>query len=584
MWTLFFALGCGSGSETAKPDHVKPDLLDSETGDPDVGQPDDTGETDDTGDLVEPEHVSVSMTRAEVLCEEPEQREARGPMFLHEPTGDWRDQNGEENLWTLFGGAGLAVADFNSDGHLDIFLPNADGDQLYMGQADGRYEDESSTRLPTESDTGVGATAVDADGDGDLDIFVAVYLAPNRLLMNDGTGVFTDSGADWLQGQTRLSNGSAWADIDGDGDLDAFVANYGSWDESWLITEPTAPTTASQDTLWLNDGPAGFSNADGHLGSMASAGAFSFAGGFWDLDDDGDLDLLAVNDYRFEYDWAEPVRLLINEGGHFLDADPSVGLDLEVEGMGLSVGEINGDGELDVVVQAWATHLMLSDGTGRYVESAASRGITADDHQEVGWGAALADMNNNGRLDLAVAYGLLPPDEVSMGPMPEIVIGTHLNMNRVRQPNAFYLQGEDGQFTAAHEAWGLDHDGISRGIMAVDLNSDGFLDLIYRDLWGPTRIHLSRCDDSAWFSISLSQEGANPFAVGAKVSVTTDDSVQTRSIEAGSTGLSSGGPPVAHLGLGSADTADSIEIRWPDGAISRIEDVPSRAQLAITRD
>ena len=254
-----------------------------------------------------------------------------------------------------------------------------------------------------------------------------------------------------------------------------------------------------------------------------------------------------------------------------------------MEGIGLTVGELNGDGDPDVVVQAWATHLMLSDGTGRYVESAASRGITADDHQEVGWGAALADMNYNGRLDLAVAYGLLPPDEVSMGPMPEIVIGTHLNMNRVRQPNAFYLQGEDGQFEAAHEEWGLDHDGISRGMMAVDLNQDGFMDLIYRDLWGPTRIHLGRCDESAWLAISLRQAGSNPFAIGAKVSASVGDTVQTRTIEAGSTGLSSGGPPEAHIGLSEADVVN-LEVRWPDGAISVISDVQTRARVTITRD
>jgi len=582
MWTVLIALGC-SGNESAKPDHVPANIVESDTGSPDSDPPDDSGTADDSGEPIAPVVVDATATRVAVVCEQPEQRETRGPMFLHNPTGDWRDQNGAENLWSLYGGAGMAVADFDDDGHLDIFLPNADADQLFMGLEGGGYADETSSRLPAETDTGVGATAVDVDGDGDLDIFVAVYLAPNRLLINDGAGVFSTSEADWLQGQTRLSNGSAWSDIDGDGDLDVFVANYGSWDESWLSTAPTAPTSVQQDTLWLNEGTGDFINADERLGSMNVAGAFAFAGGFWDIDDDGDQDLLAVNDFRYEYAWAEPVRLLINEGGHFVDADPSVGLDLEVEGMGLTVGEINGDGDLDVVIQAWATHLMLSDGTGRYVESAASRGITADDHQEVGWGAALADMNNNGRLDLAVSYGLLPPDEVSMGPMPEIVIGTHLNMNRVRQPNAFYLQGDDGQFDAAQEEWGLDHDGISRGLMAVDLNRDGFMDMIYRDLWGPTRIHLSRCDDSAWLTITLRQDGSNPFAVGSKIMVTTGDTVQTRNIEAGSTGLSSGGPPVAHVGLGESASVDQIEIKWPDGAVSRLESVQTKAHIQVDR-
>ena len=79
----------------------------------------------------------------------------------------------------MYGGAGLAIADFDSNGWYDIFLPNADGDQLYMGRSGVIFEDQSAARLPPESDVGVGATPVDADGDGDLDLFVAVALGPN---------------------------------------------------------------------------------------------------------------------------------------------------------------------------------------------------------------------------------------------------------------------------------------------------------------------------------------------------------------------------------------------------------------------
>ena len=584
---LLMAIACSSVKESRDTTVTdSPSVPAGETGTPEEDPPPvDTGlPTNDTGDPEPPVEVPVSAVSEPVTCDNPALRESAGPMRLHTPFGDWRNQNGEANLWSLYGGAGMAIADFDGNGWYDIFMPNADGDQLYMGWPGLSFEDESSGRLPAESDVGVGATPVDADGDGDLDIFVAVALSANRLLINDGTGHFSQADGEWLAQQGRLSHGSSWGDIDGDGDLDVFVANYSNWSEDWLAVPPVAPTEMYADSLWINDGLMQFSNADEWLGGMDPAGAFTFASGFWDLDDDGDLDLMAVNDYRFEYPWAEPVRYLENTGYGFSDADPRVGLDLEVEGMGLAVGELNGDDALDVVVQAWTTHMMLSDGSGGFYEAAASRGVTATSQQQVGWGVLLADLTNDGRLDMPVAYGLLPPDEVSMGPMPEFVIGDMLNMNRVHQPNALYVQGEDGQFSDVGPDWGLDHDGISRGLLTVDLNHDGFLDLIERDLWGPTRIHISRCDDSAWIAIKLRQEGLNPYAVGAKVRVVNGEIRHTRVIEAGSSSLSSGGPPEVHFGLGAMDTVERIEVQWPDGATSRLDDVATRARMTVTRD
>ena len=105
-----------------------------------------------------------------------------------------------------------------------------------------------------------------------------------------------------------------------------------------------------------------------------------------------------------------------------------------------------------------------------------------------------------------------------------------------------------------------------------------------RDLWGPTRVHLSRCDDSAWLILALEQPGANPFAVGATVTVVAGDRVHTRAVQAGSSSLSSGGPPVVHFGLNSADQADRIEVLWPDGARSVVESVATRARVRMVRD
>jgi hypothetical protein len=505
-------------------------------------------------------------------------------MQLSGPGGDWDHQNGELNLWSLYGGQGLAVADFDGDGWFDVFLPNADGDQLYMGRGGSEWVDESDARLPSEDDVGVGATAVDVEGDGDVDIFVAVMLAPNRLLINDGQGHFESVSAPWLEGQTRLSNGSAWSDIDSDGDLDAFVAHYGNWSEAWLEDVPMAPTEPAMDALWINDGSGGFDNGDDRFVTFNPIDAFTFMGGFWDVDQDGDADLLTVNDYRFEHDWAQPVRLLINEGGMFVDPPESVGLNLEVEGMGLGVGEINGDGLLDFVVQAWSTHLMLSDGDGGYFESAAARGISASSTQQVGWGAELADLDNDGRLDLSIAYGLLPPDEVTMGPMPEIILGDRLNMNWVEQPDALFIQDPSGGFADVAADWGMDHRGISRGFVLADLNRDGFLDRVGRDLWGPAQMSLSRCDDSAWLLVQLKQPGANPSAIGAQVVAWAGEQRWSRWVQAGSTNLSSGGPTEVHFGLGSIPQIDRLEVWWPDGAYSVVEDVQTRAKLHLERE
>jgi len=566
--------GTGDSSEPAGP---------GDTSDTGSGL-DDTGSgLDDTGEPPPPEPVAVTVQSEPIVCEEPELRAELGPMWLSGPYGDWGDQNGLANLWSLYGGQGLAVSDFDGDGWPDVFLPNADGDQLFMGHGGSVWIDESDARLPGEDDVGVGATAVDVDGDGDVDLFVAVLLAPNRLLINDGSGHFESVSAPWLEGQTRLSNGSAWSDIDSDGDLDAFVAHYGNWSEAWLEAVPMAPIEPAMDALWINDGSGGFDNGDDRFATFSPIDAFTFMGGFWDVDQDGDGDLLTVNDYRFEYDWAQPIRLLINEGGMFVDPPESVGLNLEVEGMGLGVGEINGDGLLDFVVQAWSTHLMLSDGGGGYFESAAARGISASSTQQVGWGVELADLDNDGRLDLSVAYGLLPPDEVTMGPMPEIVLGDLLNMNRVEQPDALFIQDSSGNFSDVAEDWGVDHAGISRGFVLADLNRDGFLDRVGRDLWGPAQMFLSRCDDSAWLLVSLKQPGHNPFAIGAQVVASVGEQRWTRWVHAGSTNLSSGGPSEVHIGLGGTDRLDRLEVRWPDGEFSVLEDVETRAALVIER-
>jgi hypothetical protein len=587
---LFFGLiACSSPDE--KPVGISEggaDADDSAAADPsdaDDGVSDDTGpsgsDSVDSGAPVTPSTLTITGTP--VTCENPEARSALGPMSVYVSGGDWSNQRGEQNLWSLYAGQGLAVGDFDADGFFDVFLPNADADQLFMGSATGEWTDGSEARLPAENDKAVGATPIDIDDDGDIDIFVAVMNAPNRVLINDGTGHFSLSDSPWLAAQTRLSQGSAWGDVDGDGDLDVFVSQYTNWSPEWLVEVPTAPTEAPHDVFWINQGDGNFENADHSLVGFDAASAFTFTAGFWDRDDDADLDLLIINDYRSEYDWTQPIQYFENDAGVFSDVGEAVGLQMPSQGMGLGAGEMNGDGLIDFAIQTNRTLLMYSADGFPYFESSISSGIISAPGQEVGWGAELADMNNDGLSDLAVAYGFLPPDEVSMEDLPNPIVTDYVDGVSVEQPNSLYLQTASGQYVDVATGWSLDDRGVSRGFVLADFNRDGFLDWMGRDMKGPTRLVLSRCDDRSWLSMKLQQPPPNRDAVGAKVTLYAGDEEWVRWVHVGSTNVSSGGPTELHFGLMGLESVDAIEVRWPDGSIGRAEDVQARQHLLISR-
>ena len=192
-------------------------------------------------------------------------------------------------------------------------------------------------------------------------------------------------------------------------------------------------------------------------------------------------------------------------------------------------------------------------------------------------------MDNDGITDFAVAYGFLPPDEVSMEFMPNPIVTDYVDGIRVEQPNSLYLQDAEGNFSEVSMEWGLTDLGVSRGFVLADFNRDGFLDWMGRDLKGPTRLFLSRCDNRAWLSIQLVQPAPNRDAVGAKVTVFAGEHTWTRWVHRGSTNVASGGPTDLHFGLNDTEIVDHVEIRWPDGEMSRIESVSTRQRLVVER-
>ncbi len=515
----------------------------------------DTGDTD----APLPDQPGLIQGRAQD-CAEPALRQSEGPMFLADPGADWTAWSGSA------AGMGMAVEDLDGDGRLDIFLPDHDRCALFIAQPDGTYVEEAAARLP-EGCAGMAAAPADLDSDGDIDLFVAAVEGDELLLINDGGGVFTDEAAarGLVLDSPDPSMGAAWGDLEGDGDLDLFIANHTFRGGAG----PTPPDPAYPNRLLRNDG-ATFTDISDTLSEPARLG-YTFLGGWHDLDGDGTADLYIVNDYG---DRVYGNRLLLGDGqGGLRDADEDSGLNLSIDAMGLGVGDLNADGLPDLAISDWGSiHLMMSLEPGIWYDGALAAGLVASHTDSVvGWAMQLADLDNDADLDILSTFG------------PSSVAPQNGDPNPEEQPDALWLS-DGGAFTEVAASWGLDDTGNNRGLIVADLNGDGWLDTLRRaPLTGQAVIHHSRCGEAAWVTVRLIAEGGNRDGIGAKIVATEQGVSQTRWIDSGSTGLASGGPLVAHFGLGDTGVLDELTVTWPDGSLTRYTNIATRRALVISQ-
>jgi hypothetical protein len=311
--------------------------------------------------------------------------------------------------------------------------------------------------------------------------------------------------------------------------------------------------------------------------------SYTFETAWYDLNGDSYPELFFVNDFA-------PYRhsvLLWNEGGtSFSLGDSSCNGFLQgIFAMGFAVGDLNGDRVPDSIVTSYKDIGVLvslasanpsCNATEPYlwIESSASAGIevrvdAGDNQQSYGWGTELADFDNDADLDAVIGYGWW----------------SSYPANHEDQPDNLYLNDGDGTFTdhSIDPLWNLADRSATRGVLAADLNHDGWMDLLKRDLMGPTLLRIANCGASPWVEVALAMPAPNTHAVGARIDLTVGGVTQTRWIESGSRSLYVGGPPEAHFGLGTAETIDRLEITWPDGEISRFFALSARQRYTISR-
>ena len=485
-------------------------------------------------------------------------------------------QHGYENptaysMPEMFAG-GAAAGDYDNDGDIDLFIVRGDmgPNLLYSNRGDGSFIEvaEKAGLAYTKSPAGShnyrhsGPAFADLDGDADLDLFIGgIEGDPSKLYQNNGDGTFTDvtpgSGIDNMGSHYTIS--AAFGDYDLDGDLDMFLSHWGT---SRAVGNP-----GRTEHLWRNDSSdaelrftdvsleAGISGAiimHTFEGALPGDRDYTFTPTFVRIDDDEYPDILSVADFG-------TTRVFINNGdGTFRDVTDTDQI-TDRNGMGSAVGDYDNDGDLDWFVSAiWSGDTRVignqlyrnNDGT---FENVTDRARVIDGG--FGWAACFADFDNDQWLDLYHTNGWAEDGDVLDKQ------GWETDRGRL------FISNGDGSFTELSSERGTVDDERGLAVVCADFDSDGDVD-IFVTTRNASNAHLLFRNKMAEFernsslSVTLAGDAPNTQAAGARIKVTVGDITQTREITIGSN-FTSQNPTTQLFGLGAEVRADRVEIEWP---------------------
>jgi hypothetical protein len=493
------------------------------------------------------------------------------------------------------------VFDGDGDGRLDLFLVNSSRlpgftgkgpfhPALYRQRADGTFEDVTRQAGLAVELYGMGVAVADYDGDGHRDLYLTA-LGPDRLFRNRGDGTFEDVTARAGIDAPEWNTSAAWLDYDRDGDLDLFVCGYCRWTPA---TNRDCPDSRGNmhlcspklypgvpPRLYRNDGGR-FRDVAAQAGVRDPAGK-SLAVLVWDENDDGWPDLLVANDL-------EPNLLYRNQkDGTFQEVAVEVGLAYSQTGkaragMGLDSADLDGDGRESVLVGNFAAEGLglyrpdptLPAGVGaQFIDVANRSGLVPASLPFLTFGVLFCDFDLDGDPEILTANGHIDPNVEKKGPGATF----HQRLQLFRG-----LGG--GRFAEITEEGGevLRRPGLYRGLAVGDWDGDGDPDvLVSANDGAPLLLQNEGKPRHHWMQVRLQGRGANRDGLGARIRVTAGGRTQTGWIRSGGSYASSHDAR-AFFGLGSAPVADKIEVRWPTGDTQSLADLPANEVVTIRHE
>ena len=493
---------------------------------------------------------------------------------------------GRHDLPEIMGG-GVALFDGDGDGDLDLFFadggpiaPRNGGDdppcRYYRNRGNGTFEDATAEAGCPGPSYATGTAAGDYDGDGRDDLFVSGWRG-QRLYRNVGGGRFEDVTARAGVAAADLwGTSAAWADLDGDGDLDLFVAAYLDFDPE------SAPFCAAPDGRRDYCGPEDFpaqpdrlyrNNGDGTFTDVARAAGVDDPNGrglgvlVADLNGDARPDLYVAND-------GSACRLFENLGGmRFREAGGASGVAFDgrgqaLAGMGVASGDLDGDGRPELAVGNFygrSTAAFRALGGGMYEDASGPLGLNAATRSVLGFGLVLADFDADGALDLAQANGHV------------------LDRSRLGVPFAMpttLLRNVGGKLVDASRGAGpwFARPVLGRGLAAGDFDGDGRPDLVLSAIDAPAALLRNESPGRPVVLDLIGKRGRNP--AGTRVRAKAGGLTLVRDVTGGGSYLSASDRRV-YLGLGAAPKLDRLEVTWPWGATERWDGLPASGVLRV---